>query len=115
MEPIVIRPNRRLITKFVLFWLSLFIVIAGFCGLIGLIISAENDHGMQGLLIGVGVNLVWLIPALLLAEPYYETFQYEIQDDEVIVRAGIITHSVKHVPYRTITNLEIRRRSCSKF
>lgn len=109
MEPIVIRPNRRLITKFVLFWLSLFIVIAGFCGLIGLIISAENDHGMQGLLIGVGVNLVWLIPALLLAEPYYETFQYEIQDDEVIVRAGIITHSVKHVPYRTITNLEVRR------
>ena len=109
MEPIVIHPNRRLITKFVLFWLSLFIVIAGFCGLIGLIISAENDHGMQGLLIGVGVNLVWLIPALLLAEPYYETFQYEIQDDEVIVRAGIITHSVKHVPYRTITNLEVRR------
>jgi membrane protein YdbS with pleckstrin-like domain len=109
MEPIVIRPNRRLITKFALFWLLMFVLVAVFCGLIGLAIGAEDGNGLTGLLIGVGINVVWIIPALLLVKPYYETFQYEIQDDEVIVRSGIITKSVKHVPYRTITNLEIRR------
>ena len=34
---------------------------------------------------------------------------YEVQDDEVIVRVGIITHSVKHVPYRTVTNITVSR------
>ena len=109
MEPIVIRPNRRLITKFALIWLLIFVLVAAFCGLIGLAIGSDDGNGLTGLLIGVGVNVIWLIPALLLVKPYYETFQYEVQDDEVIVRSGIITRSVKHVPYRTITNLEIRR------
>ena len=31
MEPIVIRPNRRLITKFALIWLLIFVLVAAFC------------------------------------------------------------------------------------
>jgi uncharacterized membrane protein YdbT with pleckstrin-like domain len=34
---------------------------------------------------------------------------YEIQDDEVIVHVGIWTKSVKHVPFRTVTNLKVNR------
>jgi uncharacterized membrane protein YdbT with pleckstrin-like domain len=30
-------------------------------------------------------------------------------DDEVIVHVGILTHSVKHVPYRTVTNITVKR------
>jgi uncharacterized membrane protein YdbT with pleckstrin-like domain len=30
-------------------------------------------------------------------------------EDEVIVHVGIITHSIKHVPYRTVTNITIKR------
>ena len=52
--------------------------------------------------------VVW-IPALLLTGPYYSSLSYEVQDDEVIVRVGIITHSVKHVPYRTVTNITVAR------
>ena len=37
--------------------------------------------------------------------PYVNSLQYEIHEDEVIVRGGIITKSVKHVPFRTVTNL----------
>ncbi len=37
------------------------------------------------------------------------SLSYEIQDDEVVVRVGIITQAVKHVPYRTVTNLTIKR------
>jgi len=109
MESIVIKPNRGLITKIALLWLVIFILVAGFCGLMGYFIGMDSGRGTLGLLIGVGGNLVWLLPALMLTEPYYNTFQYEIQDDEVIVRQGLITRSVKHVPYRTVTNLEIKR------
>jgi uncharacterized membrane protein YdbT with pleckstrin-like domain len=40
---------------------------------------------------------------------YYRSLSYEIQDDEIIVRVGIVTKSVKHVPYRTVTNITIKR------
>jgi putative membrane protein len=46
---------------------------------------------------------------MLLAGPYYRSLSYEIREDEVIVHVGIWTQSVKHVPYRTVTNLTVRR------
>ena len=54
-------------------------------------------------------EMVACILALLLAGPYYSSLSYEVQDDEVIVRVGIITQSVKHVPYRTVTNITLSR------
>ena len=55
------------------------------------------------------LNLVWYLPALLLIGPYYRSLKYEIRDDEVIVRVGIWTKSVKHVPFRTVTNVKVNR------
>jgi putative membrane protein len=46
---------------------------------------------------------------MLLTYPYYRSLSYEIQDDEVIMHVGIWTKSVKHVPYRTVTNLTVKR------
>ncbi len=54
-------------------------------------------------------DILWWIPAMILAGPYYNSLKYEIQDDEVIVHVGIWTKSVKHVPYRTVTNIKINR------
>lgn len=62
-----------------------------------------------GLIITVLINLLWIVPALLIIPPYYRSLRYEIHDDEVIVRAGVITRSVKHVPYRTVTNLTVKQ------
>ncbi len=45
----------------------------------------------------------------MLVIPYYNSLRYEIHDDEVIVHVGVITKSVKHVPYRTVTNIVINR------
>jgi len=50
----------------------------------------------------------WIV-AQLLVGPYYNSLRYEVKEDEVIVRAGIWTQSVKHVPYRTVTNLTVKR------
>jgi membrane protein YdbS with pleckstrin-like domain len=54
-------------------------------------------------------DLAWWVPTMFLLGPYYRSLRYEIQDDEVIVHAGIWTQSVKHVPYRTVTNLTVKR------
>jgi len=107
-----LRPDVRLRQKLyvmVLFW---GFVSVALCALMGVGIGADAG-GPRGALIGfavtVGINLLWLVPALIVIAPYYRSLQYEIQDDEVIVRAGVITKSVKHVPFRTVTNLEVKR------
>ncbi len=51
----------------------------------------------------------WFIPALLLTAAYFRSLKYEILDDEVIVHVGIWTRSIKHVPYRTVTNIKTNR------
>jgi membrane protein YdbS with pleckstrin-like domain len=40
---------------------------------------------------------------------YYRAISFEIVEDEVHVNRGIITKTRKIVPYRTITNIEIKR------
>jgi uncharacterized membrane protein YdbT with pleckstrin-like domain len=88
------------------------LVLAG-AVLLGLIIAIDNKASAMGILLTLFIptmlaGVVWLV-AILLTGPYYRSLSYEIQDDEVIVRAGIWTKSVKHVPYRTVTNLTVKR------
>ena len=91
--------------------LALLILAGG--TLLGLLLSLDRDIGLGTGLIIIGVTFVldvlWWIPALILSGPYYNSLSYEVQDDEVIVHVGIWTKSVKHVPYRTVTNLTVKR------
>jgi uncharacterized membrane protein YdbT with pleckstrin-like domain len=73
----------------------------------GLVIPDRDATVIFGLM-ALAEVLVWIV-ALVLAGPYYHSLSYEIQDDEVIVHVGVVTHSVKHVPYRTVTNVTVRR------
>jgi membrane protein YdbS with pleckstrin-like domain len=86
-------------------------VLAG--GLVlGLLLSLDRDIGLGGLiltLVVAALDVLGWIPAMLLSGPYYRSLSYEVQDDEVIVHVGILTKSVKHVPYRTVTNLQVKR------
>jgi uncharacterized membrane protein YdbT with pleckstrin-like domain len=90
-------------------------VIAGLIMLGGLILAAliSLDEGPRAgrivMLVFFLCDLGWYIPALLLAAPYYRSLKYEILDDEVIVHVGIWTRSIKHVPYRTVTNIKTNR------
>jgi len=81
--------------------------------LLGWLMSLDKSIGASGFRIVVIVTAIidalWWVPAMLLTAPYYRSLSYEIQDDEVIVRVGIWTKSVKHVPYRTVTNLTAKR------
>lgn len=49
------------------------------------------------------------IISYLFIKPYYSSIAFEVISDEIHVNRGIITRSRKIVPYRTITNIEIKR------
>ena len=106
-------PSPKYLTKMrvTMVLLALAIILSG--ALLGFLLSFTPDIGRDGAVLTFKVtavlNIIWLVPALLLSGPYYRSLAYEIENDEVIVRAGIVTKSVKHVPYRTVTNITIRR------
>ena len=86
-----------------------FLILVG-AGIVGGLISLD-DPGAGLVVLGiaiVGVAIYWVV-AMLLSVPYFRSLRYEILEDEVIVHVGIVTHSVKHVPYRTVTNITVKR------
>jgi uncharacterized membrane protein YdbT with pleckstrin-like domain len=95
-----------------LFKLCIGIAIAGVLAIGGTMAFAllipDRDATIIFGLFALAETVVWIL-ALILAGPYYSSLSYEVQDDEVIVRVGIITQSVKHVPYRTVTNITVKR------
>jgi membrane protein YdbS with pleckstrin-like domain len=105
-------PNPRYLIKLrvVLTLSALSIVIFGL--LFALLISLDSNPGAGPLITTLifigGAGLFW-IPAMLLSGPYFRSMRYEIHTDEVIVHVGIWTQSVKHVPYRTVTNITVQR------
>ena len=109
----ILKPDPKYLTKMrVVITLVALLILAGGT-LLGLLLSLDRDIGLGTGLIIIGVTFVldvlWWIPALILSGPYYNSLSYEVQDDEVIVHVGIWTKSVKHVPYRTVTNLQVKR------
>ncbi len=97
------------------FKLMLVITLIGFLVLLGMGILSTlislDDPGAGLVVFGItilGVAIYWVV-GMLISVPYFRSLRYEIQDDEVIVNVGIITHSVKHVPYRTVTNITVKR------
>ncbi|GAB4481007.1 MAG: hypothetical protein Kow00124_28280 [Anaerolineae bacterium] len=112
METLKLRPDPRLRTKYYVATLLVALLMLAMCVPMGMGIGSDaggRSGALIGLWIALGANALWIIPTLLLVGPYYRSISYEFDDDEVIVRAGVITRSVKHVPYRTVTNIEIKR------
>jgi uncharacterized membrane protein YdbT with pleckstrin-like domain len=69
-----------------------------------------SDTGISGLLPFLcGLNGAGLVLIFIGAHLYYNSLRYEIHEDEILMTSGVLTKSVKHVPFRTITNLTITR------
>ncbi len=106
-----IKPSGKYLKKLrlILTIIAFLIVIVGyiFSRLIG--IDEGPEAASIAFLVFLIVDFAWWIPAMILVGTYFRSMSYEIQDDEVIVRVGIVTKSVKHVPYRTVTNITSRR------
>jgi membrane protein YdbS with pleckstrin-like domain len=112
MQTQVFKPSPKYLTKmYVSITIVAFLFLIGGALLSLIIMLDPNSDGASAIILLITVigNLVWWAPAMVLARAYYRSLSYEIQDDEVIVRAGILTQSVKHVPYRTVTNITVNR------
>ena len=106
-------PNPKYMTKQRLAFGLVALAILFFGLVIGIPMSTDPIIGVLGGLLfsgafGLVAAIFWILAALLVI-PYYNSLRYEIHEDEVIVHVGVITKSVKHVPYRTVTNVQVNR------
>ncbi|MGB3714315.1 MAG: PH domain-containing protein [Candidatus Promineifilaceae bacterium] len=108
-----LQPSPRYLTKSIVTILLTAVISLAGAALLSWALSFAPDFGQHGarvlFTVCAIITAVFLLPALILVAPYYRSLKYEIWQDEVIVRAGIITSSVKHVPFRTVTNITIKR------
>jgi uncharacterized membrane protein YdbT with pleckstrin-like domain len=107
----MIVPHRNYLTKFRIVVSLYLLIITGFMLIFAWPMAAEGA-GVAALiysLVCLGLCVFGIVLTLFLSVAYFNSLKYEILEDEVIVRAGIITKSVKHVPYRTVTNLVVKR------
>lgn len=99
-----IRPAPGLHAKYILWiWIGFLFTLPG------LLLVLAPEIGWLFVVIYLGANLLWAVPTSLLMGPYYRSISYELTNDEIIVRKGILTRTEKRVPYHQITNVEVKR------
>ena len=59
--------------------------------------------------IGVSVLLIVSFVAMLISKIYFRSLKYELLDTEIMIHKGVITETKTIIPFRTITNLLVRR------
>ena len=103
--PKAIYPHPRYLTKLYLSTL----VIAGLFIFPWILLGLIPELGWAYVLIFILANALWMVPTFVLFPLYLKSIHYEIGESEIIAHQGIFTQSVKTVPYRTITDLEVKR------
>jgi len=99
------RPSQKLLVKYNL-RVALFFLI---CVFPFVFLGFFPSLGLTYVWAFVAANVVWLLPAYALTPAYYRSIEYELTAEEIVVRVGIVTKTVKTVPYRTVTNIEVKR------
>jgi membrane protein YdbS with pleckstrin-like domain len=111
MKSKVFEPNPNYLKKLRTIVTAIAIIVLFFFAILAWPIGADQGFGGAMIylwIIGAIIAAGWLF-GMSLTGPYYRSLRYEIHDDEVIVHVGIVTKSVKHVPFRTVTNITIKR------
>ena len=104
------KPNSRYLVKMmVVMTIIAFLILLGILLLTWGISQDDPQAATTALRILGGLDGLWWLVGILFAIPYFRSLRYQVQEDEVIVQVGVITHSVKHVPFRTVTNIPARR------
>jgi membrane protein YdbS with pleckstrin-like domain len=105
IEQRVIRPDKSLLIKYYIYLiLPLFFLM-----LFGLLLTISPSIGWIFMFIYTLANAIWVVPAAILMPLYYRSIEYEMGEEELVVRRGIITKSEATVPYRMVTNIDVKR------
>jgi uncharacterized membrane protein YdbT with pleckstrin-like domain len=104
-------PSSRYRSKLFLNVTLIALAIAAFGIFMGWVIAHDGDaeEGRIAMAIILGIDALYWIIAMILVGPYFRSLRYELHSDEIVVYVGIWTKSVKHVPFRTVTNVQIKR------
>ena len=106
-------PSPRYRTKLYLTITLIALAVQVANGVLAGLISLDRGEGPRTalvvLIVCTALNGLWWVPAMIWCGPFYRSLSYEIGDEQVIVRQGVLTRAVKHVPYRTVTNITVKR------
>jgi membrane protein YdbS with pleckstrin-like domain len=101
----VIHPHASYLTKLYIVTILVFCIFVLPFILLGLVPQLGWRYVVGFLL----ANAAWMVPVFALYPAYYRSISYELRENEVVVRKGVLTKSTKVVPYRTVTNLHLKR------
>ena len=105
-------PNSKLRIKYMVLAFAIFtpnyVGLFFFPDLISWIDGEELNSGLYKEILTY-VYLSLLVLGFLISYLYYPTIHYSLTNDEILVNRGLVTKSNKIVPYRTITNIDIKR------
>lgn len=106
-------PDRKFITKMIilwtLIWIAMITIIVASC--ISIILEAKDVTRVVVLFssITAGVMVPVYIIGIIFIFPYYNSINYALTTQEIIVNRGFLIKRTKIVPYRNITNFVMRR------
>ena len=98
MNPLMFRPDKKYLTKNYLEASLIGLIVLAIFGWLGYLIG-RNEFGISmggiGLLLGLLLSLLWILPTIILIHRYYHSLHYEIHEEEVIMHIGVVTKTVK--------------------
>ena len=120
-KPRIIRPSRNLLWKNYLLYILIFIIFTAtlliIFALFGFWLGSELPDPQRTVLyeaffwMGVIYMAIWFgitIAYLIGMRLYVKSMLFIVHGHEIVVHKGIINKSEKHVPYRTVTNINMK-------
>lgn len=106
------KPKQTYLTKSFIV-VTLLVLAAWVCVYVPLFFILKDEHvtnyASKALFWSTVPNLVWGIPLFFGQIPLFKRYQYDLLDDEIVVYSGWLVQKVRHVPYRMVTNIEVKR------
>ncbi len=112
MNPFMFHPDKKYLTKNYLEASLIGLIALAAFGRLGYLIGRSEfgiSMGGIGLLLGLLLSLLWILPTIVIINRYYHSLHYEIHEEEVIMHIGVVTKTVQHVPFRTVTNIKVKQ------
>lgn len=83
-----------------------FLIFNGAKGILPLLLFLLWTRGPQDLFL-LGSATLFLVPAILGAVVRFFTFSYRLDDEDMVIREGLLTKQVRSVPYSRIQNVDL--------
>ncbi|MFW9778907.1 MAG: PH domain-containing protein [Candidatus Heimdallarchaeota archaeon] len=122
LEGVPFHPLGRFRNKLILWTVTGIVIIGlgiiGLFTLIGFVSQFDSDQSASDFPFIITSEIFWIwyfalslivvVVAIILADYYTRTMEFQVLDKEIIVRKGILNKEEKHVPFRTVTNVSSR-------